>query len=74
MFKLKLMFFVNGSESSAAGIRAKMFAKRLPSEWEIRFNYRPRPKWKGILSFIQSALLFRPDVIDLLFLLIVTKD
>jgi len=63
MHKLKLLFLVNGSESSAAGVRAKMFAKRLPSEWEIRFNYRPTPKWKGIIPFIQSALRFRPDVI-----------
>ncbi|HEY9667890.1 MAG TPA: glycosyltransferase [Coleofasciculaceae cyanobacterium] len=63
MSKLKLMLFVNGSEASAAGIRAKMFAERLPSEWDIRFNYRPTSKWKGILPFIQSALHFKPDVI-----------
>jgi glycosyltransferase involved in cell wall biosynthesis len=63
MFRLKLMFFVNGSESSAGSIRAKMFANRLPSNWDIRFNYRPVPKWKGILPFIQSALKFRPDII-----------
>lgn len=63
MSKLKLMFFVNGSEASAAGVRAKMFAERLPSEWDIRFNYRPISKGKGILPFIQSALRFRPDVI-----------
>ena len=63
MFSLKLLFFVNGSESSSAGVRAKMFADRLPSLWEIRFNYRPASKWKGILPFIRSALNFRPDVI-----------
>jgi glycosyltransferase involved in cell wall biosynthesis len=63
MSKLKLMFFIKGFQGGAAGIRAKMFAKRLPSEWEVRFNYRPIPKWKGILPFIQSALHFRPDVI-----------
>jgi glycosyltransferase involved in cell wall biosynthesis len=57
------MFFVNGSEASAAGVRAKMFAERLPSEWDIRLNFRPSPKWKGILPFIQSALRLRPDVI-----------
>lgn len=63
MSKLKLMFFIKGFQGGAAGIRAKMFAERLPSEWEVRFNYRPIPKWKGILPFIQSALHFRPDVI-----------
>lgn len=63
MSSLKLLFFVNGSESSAAGVRAKMFADRLPSLWEIRFNYRPVSKWKGILPFIRSAVGFRPDVI-----------
>jgi glycosyltransferase involved in cell wall biosynthesis len=60
---MKLMFFVNGSEGSAAGVRAKMLANRLPSKWQIRFNYRPTPKWKGILPFIRSALNFRPDLI-----------
>lgn len=63
MSKLKLMFFVNGSEASSAGVRAKMFAKQLPSDWDICFNYRPLQKWKGILPFIQSALSFRPDII-----------
>jgi glycosyltransferase involved in cell wall biosynthesis len=63
MSKLKLMFFVNGSEASAAGVRAQMFAERLPSQWDIRFNYRPLSKWKGLLPFIQSALRFRPDII-----------
>jgi len=63
MSLLKLMFFVNGSEASAAGVRAKMFAQSLPSAWDIRFKYRPIPKWQGILPFIQSALRFRPDII-----------
>lgn len=57
------MFFVNGSQGSAAGVRAKMFAEQLPPEWDICFNYRLVPKWKSILPFIQSALHFRPDVI-----------
>ncbi|MEE3719413.1 glycosyltransferase [Tumidithrix elongata RA019] len=60
---LKLMFFVNASEVSAGGVRAKMFSQRLPKGWDIRFNYRPAKKWKGILPFIQSALGFRPDII-----------
>lgn len=63
MSSLKLLFFVNGTATSAAGVRAKMFADRLPSEWEIRFNYRPTCKWKGIFPFIQSALNFQPDII-----------
>jgi glycosyltransferase involved in cell wall biosynthesis len=61
--KSKLIFFVNGNESSAASIRAKMFACRLSPDWDIRFNYRPVSKWKSILPFIQSALRFRPDII-----------
>jgi glycosyltransferase involved in cell wall biosynthesis len=60
---MKLMFFVNGSESSAAAVRSKMIADRLPLEWDIRFNYRPAKKWKGILPFIQSALKLQPDII-----------
>lgn len=63
MVLLKFLFFVNGSETSVASIRAKMLAERLPVDWEIRFNYRPTPKWKGILPFIQSALDFQPDII-----------
>jgi glycosyltransferase involved in cell wall biosynthesis len=63
MSSLKLLFLVNGSETSSAGVRAKLFTEKLPSEWEIRFNYRPTPKWKGILPFIQSARHFRPDII-----------
>lgn len=63
MSQLKLLFFVNGSEASAAGIRAKMFAQRLPSQWTIGFDYRPARKWKGIAPFIQSALRFKPDII-----------
>jgi glycosyltransferase involved in cell wall biosynthesis len=60
---MKLIFFVNGYEGSAAGIRARMFAAKLPLEWEIYFNYRPVSKWKGVLLFIQSALRFRPNII-----------
>jgi len=63
MSTLKLLFFINGSKTSAAGIRAEMFAAKLPANWEIQFNYRPTPKWKGILPFIQSALRFQPDII-----------
>ncbi len=60
---LKVMFFVNGSEASAAGVRAHMLAQRLPTHWKIQFNFRPSPKWKGIVPFIQSALRFKPDLI-----------
>jgi glycosyltransferase involved in cell wall biosynthesis len=63
MSELKLMFFVNGSEASAGEVRAKMFSEKLPLAWEVRFNYRPLLKWKGILPFIRSALSFRPDII-----------
>lgn len=63
MPELKLLFFINGSETSAAAIRARSFARRLPSNWDIRFNFRPVPKWKGIGLFIQSAIAFKPDII-----------
>jgi glycosyltransferase involved in cell wall biosynthesis len=63
MSRSKLMFFVNGSEATAAGSRAKMFEERLSSKWDIRLKYRPAQKWKGIVPFIQSALSFRPNVI-----------
>jgi glycosyltransferase involved in cell wall biosynthesis len=63
MSKLKLLFFINGPETGVTALRAKMLAQRLPSDWQIRFNYRPTPKWKGILPFIQSTLQFRPDII-----------
>jgi glycosyltransferase involved in cell wall biosynthesis len=61
--KSKLIFFVNGTESSAASTRANMFACRLQTDWNIRFNYRSASKWKSILLFIQFALEFRPDII-----------
>jgi glycosyltransferase involved in cell wall biosynthesis len=57
------MFFVNGSNTSSASIRAQQFAQKLPTTWKIYFNYRPSPKWKGISTFIQAALRHRPDVI-----------
>jgi glycosyltransferase involved in cell wall biosynthesis len=63
MSKLKLMFFVNGSQTSAAGLRTQIFAEKLRSRWEVECNFRPVKKWKGILPFIQSALRFRPNVI-----------
>ena len=59
----KILFFINNRENSAVGLRAKMFAERLPKHWEIKFNYRPESKWKGILPFIQSAREFQPDII-----------
>lgn len=63
MTTLKLLFFVNGSKTSAAGVRAKMLAAKLPTHWKIEFNYRPTSKWEGILTFIKSALSFRPHLI-----------
>lgn len=60
---IRLLFLINGLEESAAGVRARMLAQRLPSSWQIRLNYRPASKWKGILPFIQSALQFQPDIV-----------
>ena len=59
----KILFFINNSETSAVGLRAKMFADRLPQSWQIQFKFRPVSKWKGILPFIQSAQAFQPDII-----------
>lgn len=59
----KILFFINNSENSAVGLRAKMFAERLPKHWTLKFNYRPASKVKGILPFIQSAREFKPDII-----------
>jgi glycosyltransferase involved in cell wall biosynthesis len=63
MSSIKLMFFINGSEGSAVGVRARLLSERLPPDWSIRFHYRPSPKWKGIPLFIQAAIAFKPAVI-----------
>ena len=60
---IKLMFLINGSEGSAAGVRSNLLAERFPSDWSIQFHYRPSPKWKGIVPFIKAAIAFRPDII-----------
>jgi len=60
---IKLLFLVNGPKNSAAGIRAERLTARLPTNWDIQFRYRPTPKWKGILPFIQAALRFQPHLI-----------
>lgn len=60
---MKLLFLINGSTTSAASVRAKSFAERLPKSWDIRYAFRPSPKWKGILPFIRYALQFQPDII-----------
>lgn len=60
---MKLLFLVNGSEDSPAGLRARAFAVRVPSAWSVRTAYRPARKWRGILPFVREALRFRPDVV-----------
>jgi glycosyltransferase involved in cell wall biosynthesis len=60
---LKIMFLINGSSLSPAGIRARMFAKYLPSHWIFNFSYRPPIKWKGIIQFIIAAIQFKPDIV-----------
>jgi glycosyltransferase involved in cell wall biosynthesis len=60
---MKLLFLVNGSSTSAAGIRAQEFAKRLPCSWIIQLRYRPVKKWVGIGLFLHAALKLRPDII-----------
>jgi glycosyltransferase involved in cell wall biosynthesis len=63
MRRLKLIFLVNGSQSSASGIRAQMFAQRLPAEWDISIEYRTASKLKSILHFVRAALQCKPDII-----------
>jgi glycosyltransferase involved in cell wall biosynthesis len=63
MSRLSVLFLVNGTPTSASGIRAKSFAERLPSTWQIHFRYRSIPKWQGMLSFIQAGLYLRPQII-----------
>jgi glycosyltransferase involved in cell wall biosynthesis len=63
MSKLKLIFFVNGSQSSASGIRSQRFAQKLPAQWDITIEYRTFSKSKSILHFISTALQFKPDII-----------
>jgi glycosyltransferase involved in cell wall biosynthesis len=60
---MKILFFVNGFQEDAAGIRAKTFAQSLPSEWNIHIHYRPITKWKGVFHFIRAALQFNPQII-----------
>ncbi len=60
---MKIIFLINGSQSSSAGIRAQTFSKFFPSHWKILFEYRGIPKWKSIGRFIFSSLKFRPDVV-----------
>ena len=63
MNPMKLMFFINGTEGSAAGVRSRLLAQRLPQDWQVQFHYRPSPKWKGIIPFIQAAIACHPDII-----------
>jgi glycosyltransferase involved in cell wall biosynthesis len=63
MSPLNILFFINGPDTSAAGIRANLIATKLPANWECQFQYRPTPKWQGIIPFIKSALSFRPHLI-----------
>lgn len=63
MTHLNVLFLINGTQTSAAGVRARSFADRLPSAWTIHFKYRPVPKWQGILSFLHAALGLHPDII-----------
>lgn len=63
MSQLSVLFLVNGTPTSASGIRASSFADRLPSVWDIHFQHRPPSKWRGILPFIQAALRLRPQII-----------
>lgn len=54
---------INGTPTSASGIRASSFADRLPSTWDIHFQHRPTVKWRGILSFVQAVLRLRPQIV-----------
>lgn len=59
----KLIFLVNGSATSAVGVRTQTLIQHLDLTWETCVQYRSSPKWKGIFSFLYAALQFRPDII-----------
>ncbi len=59
----KIVFFVNGSEKSSAGVRARMLTEKSSEPWQYFFNYRPIPKWQGIFTFLYSAFTIKPNII-----------
>lgn len=58
----KIVFLVNGSPSSAMGIRALAFAVRLQPEFEIHVGYRSLFKIIAIFQFFALLLQRRPQV------------
>jgi glycosyltransferase involved in cell wall biosynthesis len=63
---VKILFLVNGPESSAAGERARQFVqewRRMGYSCEASISYRPARKWKGIARFIVTSIRQRPDLV-----------
>lgn len=60
---MKLTFLINGSPESSAAERASHLAQGFPSNWDIRFNYRFRSKWKSILAFLFDMLCHKPELV-----------
>lgn len=60
---MKLTFFVNGSSKSSAAVRALHLAQGFPKNWDVRFNYRFRSKWRSILAFLFDILCQKPNLI-----------
>jgi glycosyltransferase involved in cell wall biosynthesis len=57
---MRLVFLVNGSPGSAMGIRARSFAERLSSEFEITILYRSANKILAILENVAGLVRSRP--------------
>lgn len=60
---MNVLFLVNGSADSAAGLRAQAFARRLPADWATHTAYRPVRKWKGLSPFVRAVLTQKPDIV-----------
>jgi len=55
-------FLVNGTPTSALGVRAQAFAARLSDEFEIHLLYRSEHKRRSLLRFVLALWRIRPQL------------
>jgi glycosyltransferase involved in cell wall biosynthesis len=55
-------FVVNGEPTSAMGRRARAFAERLGSRYDIHLFYRSQRKWRSLFVFTAQLLRLRPRI------------